>query len=109
MRTNLCSFVGWLTLSVHTTSSLRAGSTGAASGSKPSAKPWVGRYAEFEECVRTSPVVAANYSSRRDASQAYLFPEGGLAGVGCGVHSTRSANESGVWLSRKLSGQNCRV
>jgi hypothetical protein len=57
MRTKLPLVVVLVVLAIHTTIFAQSASQPAEAAPKLSSKVWVGRYAEFEECVRTSPVV----------------------------------------------------
>ncbi|HEY7449739.1 MAG TPA: hypothetical protein VH702_16405, partial [Vicinamibacterales bacterium] len=57
MRTKLPLVVVLVVLAIHTTIFAESASQPAEAAPKLSSKAWVGRYAEFEECVRTSPVV----------------------------------------------------
>ena len=96
MRTKLLLVVGLLTLSIHT-AIVAAGPAGqpAESASKPSAKTWVGRYAEFEECVRTSPVVREQTTPVGvTRPRRIYFKEGGLCG-GALYSDQRTSRESG--------------
>ena len=73
------------------------------SASKQSGKPWVGRYAEFEECVRTSPVVRDQVTPVGvTRPRRIYFKEGGLCG-GALYSDQRTSRESGYlesYLSR---------
>lgn len=100
MRTKLRLAVGIAVLySVHTAIGIAAlaGSAVQApeSTSKPSGKVWVGRYAEFEECVRTSPVVRDQVTPVGvTRPRRIYFKEGGLCG-GALYSDQRTSRESG--------------
>ena len=65
------------------------------SAAKPSGKMWVGRYAEFEECIRTSPVVREQGTAVGVTKPRRIyFKEGGLCG-GALFSDQRTSRESG--------------
>ncbi len=100
MRTKLRFVVGFAVLYVIHTAILAAAAAGPAaqapeSASKPSGKVWVGRYAEFEECVRTSPVVRDQVTPVGvTRPRRIYFKEGGLCG-GALYSDQRTSRESG--------------
>lgn len=108
MRTKLRLAVGFAVLySVHTAigAAIPAGPAAQTpeSASKPSGKAWIGRYAEFEECVRTSPVVRDQVTPVGvTRPRRIYFKEGGLCG-GALYSDQRTSRESGYlesYLSR---------
>ena len=108
MRMKLRLAVGIAVLySIHTAigTAAPAGSAVQApeSASKPSGKVWVGRYAEFEECVRRSPVVRDQVTPVGvTRPRRIYFKEGGLCG-GALYSDQRTSRESGYlesYLSR---------
>lgn len=100
MRTTLRLVVGFAVLySIHTATRAAAPAGPVAqapeSASKPSGKAWVGRYAEFEECVRTSPVVREQTTPVGvTRPRRIYFKEGGLCG-GALYSDQRTSRESG--------------
>ena len=108
MRTKLRLAVGFAVLYfIHTAigAATPAGPAAQApeAASKPSGKVWIGRYAEFEECVRTSPVVRDQVTPVGvTRPRRIYFKEGGLCGAAL-YSDQRTSRESGYlesYLSR---------
>jgi hypothetical protein len=100
MRTKLRLVVGLAVVySLHAAVMLSTPVAGASqapeSTSKPSGKIWVGRYAEFEECVRMSPVVREQTTPVGvTRPRRIYFKDGGLCG-GALFSDQRTSRDSG--------------